>query len=43
MYEDLSARHDLPVKEAIVDLPIRLEAELRNTLSVIIESVGGQK
>lgn len=29
VYEDLSARHDLPVKEAIVDLPIRLEGNLK--------------
>ena len=40
MYQDLSTRHDWPVKEAIVDLPIRLEG---NSLPVIIESVEGQE
>ena len=33
-YQDLSAFHDWPVKNAIVDLPIRIK-EIRNTLLVI--------
>ena len=34
MYQDLSTRHDWPVKKAIVDLPIRIK-EIRNALWVI--------
>ena len=31
MYQDLSVCYDWPVKEAIVDLPIRLKGNLKRT------------
>ena len=31
MYQDLSTRHDWPVKKAIVDLPIRLKGNSKHT------------
>ena len=33
VYQDLSTRHDWPVKKAIVDLPIRLKGSSGNSLS----------
>ena len=42
MYQDLSTRHDWPVKKAIVNLPIKLK-ENSNAFPVIVESVGGQE
>ena len=35
VYQDLSTHHDWPVKKAIVDLPVRLNRDMRNTFSVI--------
>ena len=39
VYQDLSKRHDWPVKKAIVDLPIRLKGNskrtFRNSLSLL--------
>ena len=40
MYQDLSMRHDWPVKKAIVNLPIRLKGNLKCMSVNSIESVG---
>ena len=40
MYQDLSMRHDWPVKKAIVNLPIRLKGNLKRMSVNSIESVG---
>ena len=40
MYHDLITRCDWPVKNAIVDLPIRLK-EIRDAFPIILESAEG--
>ena len=40
MYQDLSARHDCPVKKAIVDLPIGLKGNTKH-ISIKLSSPFG--
>ena len=40
MYQDLSRRHDWPVNNAIVDLPIKMKGNIP-VLKKFAESVGG--
>ena len=42
MYQDLSMHHDLPVKKAIVDLPIRLRGNSKR-FRELVESLGGRE
>ena len=42
MYQDLSRRHDWPVKKAIVDLPIRLKANPKRTSGNSLSPLGAQ-
>ena len=41
MYQDLSTRHDWPVKKAIVDLPVRLKENSKRIFWSFFESVRG--
>ena len=42
-YQDLSTRHDWPVKNAFVDLPIRLKGNLKRTSGNLLSLLGAQK
>ena len=42
MYQDLSTRHDWPVKKAIVDLPIRLKGNSKHTSGNLLSPSGAQ-
>ena len=42
MYQDLSTRHDWPVKKAIVDLPIRLKGNSKHTSGNSLSPLGTQ-
>ena len=43
MYQDLSTRHDWPVKKAIVDLPVRLKENSKRIFWSFFESVRGPR
>lgn len=40
MYQDLSTRHDLPVEEVIVDLPIRVKENLKRISGNFLSPLG---
>ena len=42
MYQDLSTRHDWPVKNAIINLPIRMKGNLKRTSSNSLNLLGAQ-
>ena len=42
MYQDLSTRNDWPVKNAIVDLPIRMKGNSKQTSSSALNPLGAQ-
>ena len=42
VYNDLSARHDWPVKNAIVDLPIRMKGNSKRTYDNSFSPLGAQ-
>ena len=42
LHQDLSTRHDWPLKKAIVDLPIRMKGNLTRTSDNSLNPVGGQ-
>ena len=42
MYQDLSTRHDWPVKKAIVDLPIRMKGSSKRTSGNTLSPLGAQ-
>ena len=42
MYEDLSMRHDWPVKNAIINLQIRMKGNLKRTSSNSLNPSGAQ-
>ena len=43
MYQDLSRRHDWPVKISIVDLPIRVKGSSKRTSGNSLSPLGTQK
>ena len=43
MYQGFSARHNWPVKEATVDLPIRLKGNLKRPSGNSLSPLGAQK
>ena len=43
MYQDLSTRHDWPVKKAIVDLPIRMKGNSKRISGFLLSPLGAQK
>ena len=42
MYQDLSTRHDRPVKEAIVDLPVRMKRNSERISGNLLSPLGVQ-
>ena len=42
MYQDLSRRHDLPVEEAIIDLPIRMKENSKRASCNSLSPLGSQ-
>ena len=42
MYQDLSTRHDWPVKKAIVDFPIKLKGNSKRTSGNLLSLLGAQ-
>ena len=42
MYQDLSTRHDWPVRNPIVDLPIRMKGSLKRTSGNSLSPLGAQ-
>ena len=42
MYQDLSTRHDGPVRNPIVDLPIRMKGNLKRTSGNSLSPLGAQ-
>ena len=42
VYKDLSMRHDWPVKNAFVNLPIRLKGKLKRTSGNFLSLLGAQ-
>ena len=42
MYQDLSTRHDWPVKKAIVDLPIKMKGNSKRTSGNSLSPLGAQ-
>ena len=42
MYQDLSSRHDWPVKKDIVDLPIRIRGNPKRTSGNSLSPLGAQ-
>ena len=42
MYQDLSTPHDWPVKNAIVDLPIKMKRNWKRTSGNLLSPLGAQ-
>ena len=42
MYQDLSTRHDWPVRNPIVDLPIKMKGKLKRTSGNSLSPLGAQ-